>query len=51
MKTSEPLKSNQDKWISHILNVSEMIEEEAEEIRRSEEDWNKSQFEEGRKMR
>jgi hypothetical protein len=31
-KTNEQLKNNQDRWISLILNVSEMTEEEAEEI-------------------
>jgi hypothetical protein len=31
-KANEQLKNNQDKWISLILHVSEMTEEEAEEI-------------------
>jgi hypothetical protein len=31
-KTNEQLKNNQDKWISLILHISEMTEEEAEEI-------------------
>jgi hypothetical protein len=31
-KKNEQLKNNQDRWISLILNVSEMIEEEADEI-------------------
>jgi hypothetical protein len=31
-KTNEQLKHNQDKWISLILHISEMTEEEAEEI-------------------
>jgi hypothetical protein len=31
-KTNEQLKNNQDRWISLILHVSEMTEEEAEEI-------------------
>jgi hypothetical protein len=82
-KTDEQLKNNQDRWISLILNVSEMTEEEAEEIfgdepvfqevlqilkldnltsekcqeylhsetiRRSEEESNRYQLEEGRKI-
>jgi arsenate reductase-like glutaredoxin family protein len=79
-KTNEHLKNNQDRWISLILHVSEMTEEEAneifgdepvfqevlqmlkldtltsdkcqeylhsEKIRRSEEEYNRSEFEKG----
>jgi hypothetical protein len=82
-KKNEQLKNNQDRWISLILHVSEMTEEEAEEIfgdepvfqevlqilkldnltsdkcqkylhseniRRSEEESNRSKFEKGRRI-